>query len=196
MQNSVDPVTGKITNNQMYVGPNIDYSTGSNEIGTGDPPNEIKLNNTDSLRINFVRYWPPADKVPSGLTKYLSAASWRDIAKSLPPRLAAYNQVKQDMEMIIDELEGSKWYYVPITVDDNEFYGLERVRNNLAAVMRVYEGIEPATGNVDKFNSFRQGGKMIITIDEAKSGRLFEAYFGFVPNGSGYSGTNYTYPLN
>jgi hypothetical protein len=195
IQDGVDPVTHEITNNQIYVGPNIDYSTGSNEIGTGDP---IKLNQSDSLRINFVRYWPPASKVPAGLTKYLSYESWeKQKAISLAPRIAAYTNVKRDIEALIDDIEGSPFYSIPITVDDVEFPALQRIRNNLRELMREAggSGLPTPTGNISKFNSSRESGKMIITLDEALSGRLYEAYFGFVPDGNGYSHNKYTYPL-
>jgi hypothetical protein len=42
---------------------------------------------------------------------------------------------------------------------------------------------------------FKWDGEVII-LDEAISGRLYEAYFGFVPDGNGYRATKYTYPLN
>jgi hypothetical protein len=179
--------------NQKYMGPNIDYSTGGNEIGTGTP---VKLNQTDSLRINFVRYWPPASKVPSGLTKHLSVDAWNDTAKSLPPRIAAYNNVKADMEALIWDLEASPLYQdIKITVDGEEFAPIERIRNNLTELMRVGEEVVgPPTGNLSGFNW--NSRDQIITINDIKSGRLYEAYFGFVPDGNGYAATKYTYPLH
>jgi hypothetical protein len=100
------------------------------------------------------------------------------------------------MEKLVDNLEASPFYGFQITVDDVEFAALQRIRNNLMEVMREAggTGLPTPTGNLSKFNSSRQSGKMIVTIDEARSGRLYEAYFGFVPDGNGYAATKYTYP--
>jgi hypothetical protein len=177
---------------QKWVGPNIDYSTGSHEIGIGTPP---KLNYGDSLRINFVRYWPPASKVPSGLTKYLSVASWRDTAKSLPPRIAAYNKVRAEIEAMRVNLATSPLHTdaYKITVDGEEFQPLDRIRNNMAEVIREGPEVANPLTNLSAFNW--NSSEHIITINSNYSGRLHEAYFGFVPDGNGYAHTKYTYPL-
>jgi hypothetical protein len=88
-----DPLPYFFAGNAPYNGPNTDYSAGATRMGTADDPKKIEQG--DTVTINFVRYWPPASvTVPKGLTPYLSYDSWETKkAKSLPLRAAAYNKV-------------------------------------------------------------------------------------------------------
>jgi hypothetical protein len=181
---------GDYTGPNKYVPPEESNWNNENEIGYGAT---MRLNQTDKLKINFARYWPPASKVPSGLTKYLSKESWNDTVKSLPPRITAYNTVKAEIEAIMADLEASLLYPVTVTLGGNTFQALQEVRDDLADVIKV--GAGAVTGNLTKFEWNNPDKK--VSINSNTSGPLYEAYFGFVPDRAGYSEESFTtYPLN
>jgi hypothetical protein len=126
------------------------------------------------------------------LSTHLSYNSWNDAA-SLAPRIAAYNTVKADIEALNAALEASPLYAVEITVDGETFAALDRVNMGLKGVIKVgLSAVVPATGNLP---NFKWSGEAVI-LDEAISGRLYEAYFGYVPPAGGYSNGKLTYPQN
>jgi hypothetical protein len=189
-----DPLPYFFAGNYPYNGPNTDYSAGATRMGTRDTPK--KINQSDTLTINFARYWPPASVTgPLGLTKHLSYASWETYkAVSLPPRVAAYNRVKADIEALNAAIEESPFYAVTITVDGQTFAALDRVNIDLKRVIK--EGLDVvAPANRTTNLPFKWDDEVVI-IDESYSGRLYEAYFGYVPPKGGYSSGKLTYPAN
>jgi hypothetical protein len=187
--NPLKPVPAGAKN---YNGPNVDYLPGATRVGTSD--SDHKVNQSDSLTINWARYWPPASVTgPAGLTKHLSYDSWVD-ARSLPLRRAAYNAVKKDIEKLNANLEASPLYAVEIEADGQIFAAIDRINMGLKRV--VYEGLDAADPPVN-FTNFKwvvDAKGAYVVLDEGKSGRLYEAYFGFVPNAGGYSNNKLTYP--
>jgi hypothetical protein len=188
-----------------YAGPNVDYSAGATKMGTADSPK--KINQSDTLTINFARYWPPKSVTgPKNLTPYLSWHSWEEQKSvSLPLRLAAYRAVKADIAAINADIESSPIYGLEITVGGETFAGLDRV--NMALKRVVKEGLGPVgnglvfppTANLPfRWNDEDTGDikGQIIILDETYSGRLYEAYFGHVPSAGGYSNGKLTYPAN
>jgi hypothetical protein len=161
-----------------------------------------ELAHSASVFISFVRYWPPAAKTgPLGLTPYLSVSSWNNAA-SLKPRIAAYNQVKADMEAITAALDASPLKTFKITLNGRTFAPLPEISDSLKAVYRHGPyAVVPPTGNLSGFYRFAganpTSGAVYVDLDTNKSGKLYEAYFGYVPPATKYpAGSTTTYPQN
>jgi hypothetical protein len=132
-------------------------------------------------------------------------ASWNNEA-SLNPRIAAYQKAADECKNMATILKNPK---IPSSLSNITMIGennatvkiLELLSNELMAMITGGKNmIKPAERNLDKFFVKRaENGSLRIVVDDDKdtgtSGRLYEAYFGFVPDGNGYSQTRYTYPM-